>query len=125
MHEFAYSKQIFKMVEAIAIRNNASRVTDVYIDLGSLKGAFTDWIQRYFNYISNGTIVEGAEVHINSIPGRIRCTGCGNVMEVKMYEYPETCDKCGAGDLQMISGTEFAVTSISIESDTDGDDSDI
>ena len=84
MHEFAFTKVIYNRVRAIAEREGAERVTDVHLAIGELRGMINDWVARYFAYVGKGTITEGAEVHIETIPGSVRCEDCGAIAPMSL-----------------------------------------
>lgn len=114
MHEFGYVKMIHNRVRAVAEQNNAEAVADVYLDVGELRDLVLEWIERYFNYAGKGTITEGAQIHINMIPGTVRCFNCGAIIPVGKGNYVTKCPTCGGEDLRMNTGKEFEVSRISL-----------
>lgn len=114
MHEFAFTKVIYNRVRAIVEREGAERVTDVHLAIGELRGMINDWVARYFAYVGKGTITEGAEVHIETIPGSVRCEDCGAIAPMSLDDMPDACPKCGGAKLRLKTGNEFLITGIGL-----------
>jgi len=114
MHEFAVTKLLFNEVKLYAEAKNAERVTDVYLAVGDLRGMLNEWVIKYFAYASKGSIIEGAKVHIQTIPGSVQCQNCGEVLPLTPEYMPTVCPNCGEEKMRMKSGTEFIITGIGI-----------
>lgn len=113
MHEFAVTKQLVKCVQQYADENEAEKVTDVYLKIGDLRGMVNDWVVRYFAYASKGTNIEGAKVHIETIPGRLVCQ-CGALTPLERGNMDAVCCACGGRNLRIINGTEFMLAGIGV-----------
>jgi hydrogenase nickel incorporation protein HypA/HybF len=59
MHELPITESILKIVLKHAEMNSARKVITVHLQVGKLSDLEDDWIQRYFDYLSKGTIAEG------------------------------------------------------------------
>lgn len=112
MHEMAVSEDILRIVTAYAERGGANKVTHVYLVIGELSSFVDDSIQFYFNLLTPGTIVEGAELHFERIKTRFRCRKCGHEFEPEERNW--MCPKCRALGGDVIAGKEFYVDSIEI-----------
>ena len=96
---------------------DASRVGKIYLAVGSLCGFEEECIQFYFDFLSKGTIAEGAELSFDRVQAMARCNGCGNTFE--LGEFERSCPRCGGDRLELIAGRELFVESIEVEQDGD------
>lgn len=112
MHELAVTQNILDIVLRYASHENAGQISDVHIVVGRLSSIIDDSVQFYWDFISEGTIAEGARLHFQRIPARLRCMACENV-----YSPDEnlTCPRCYSSRISIITGQEFYVDSIAIE----------
>lgn len=107
------------MLEAVlrsADRAGASRVTEVVLRVGELNDFVPEWVQRYFDYLSRGTVAEGAKVVLRVIPIVVECARCGNEFRIdrsQMADY--RCPECGCCEGEMVAGREIAIDRIEIE----------
>ena len=117
MHEFSVMSQLVQGVLDEAKRHNASRVEEVVLDLGDFTMLGADQLKFAFEVLTKETIMEGAALTVNRIPGRIRC-GCG--LEKEMTPDPDSphrvvpvleCPKCG-GLAEVVEGRECVVRNI-------------
>ena len=74
MHELSIAEAIV----AIAERHAAGRrVYRVSVKVGHLRQVVPDALQFAFQLLTDGTVLEGAELAIEEVPARVRCRGCG------------------------------------------------
>jgi len=115
MHELPVTKSICEIVLRHAAKNNASRVLSVNLEIGALSDLQRAWVQRYFDYLSRGTMAEGANVSIERVPAIFRCNSCQQPFQVaSLLEEGISCDRCGAGDVTMVSGRHYLVKNIEV-----------
>lgn len=65
MHEFSLIKDLIRKIMAIAQEQHARKVTSVTVKLGALSQISTEHFREHFIHGSQGTIAEGAQLHIN------------------------------------------------------------
>jgi hydrogenase nickel incorporation protein HypA/HybF len=70
MHELQVTQSILATVLVYARQNNVERVLRIHLTIGVLNDYQSEWIQRYFDYLSRGSLAEGAEI-------AVRLTGAG------------------------------------------------
>ncbi|MDR2884232.1 MAG: hydrogenase maturation nickel metallochaperone HypA [Deferribacteraceae bacterium] len=113
MHEVGVAEEVLKTVLSIAKENNASKVTEVVLKLGSISGVSADALQFAFDAIKEGSIAEGAKFQIDIIKAVGVCADCGK------ESIPDTffsiCDHCGAPTLEIVAGKEFEIDYIDVE----------
>ncbi len=114
MHELAITKQIADIAIRHGEKNEASKVTDLYLVIGDLSSVVDDSVQFYWDIIADGTICEGARLHFERIPAKLRCQECGHEYTLQNGELT-FCPQCESSDVHIIQGKEFQLQSINIE----------
>ena len=64
MHELPITESILRVVLKHAETNKVRRVVTIHLQIGKLSDLEDEWIQRYFDYLSKGTLAEGAKLKI-------------------------------------------------------------
>jgi len=113
MHELAITQNIISIAEKNA--PEGAPITAVRLQIGRLTGFVPDCIRFYFESLTRGTRLEGAELEIETTPGRALCRRCGR--EVELEEPILICPECAAIDIEVTSGRELLVKSIQVESE--------
>lgn len=115
MHELPVIEKILKVALSHAESNGATKVVRIRTRIGELSDLYEDWMQRYFNYVSKGTIAEGAVLEVQWSPVIFRCEACEKVFPVKIREIQDVvCPGCGKGKVALLSGREFFVKDIEV-----------
>jgi hydrogenase nickel incorporation protein HypA/HybF len=113
MHELSVTENILKITLEYAEKEKATKVTDIYLNIGQLSSIVDDSVQFYWDLIAKDTICESAKLTFNRIPARMSCKSCQN--EYNLGPEPGPCPVCGSHDVLVISGDEFQMDSINIE----------
>jgi hydrogenase nickel incorporation protein HypA/HybF len=122
MHEFAFAYDIFKVAEATALKYNASRISEVYLEIGELTLIVPDLLKKSFMIATQGSIAEGAELKIEIVPGKIRCRDCNRISTVTLNEEAQLtglqlfqCKFCQSKNTEIIDGKKANVKNIKIQ----------
>ena len=113
MHEMALTESIVEIAADAAKKQGAGKVTRVFVDVGALSHVEPDALQFCFAAISAGTIVEGAALEIERLPGAGWCLDCGKT--VAIAERFSACPECGRYHVQMTAGDELRVREIEVD----------
>ncbi|HDN78834.1 MAG TPA: hydrogenase maturation nickel metallochaperone HypA [Chloroflexi bacterium] len=113
MHELAVTQGMLSVVLEHAEKAGAKKVTDIYLVIGDLSTFVDDSVQFYFDFLSKGTLAEGATLHFRRVPATFRCWDCGNTFTHNGRDL--SCPRCGGSRLEIIAGKEFYVESIEVE----------
>ncbi len=113
MHELAITQNMFDLIIEEARKAEAKKVGKINMVIGEMTGVVADSVQFYFNFISQGTIAEGATLAFTMVPLKVQCQRCGKTFEVKEFEW--TCPYCQSNSLEIIAGKELSVESIEVE----------
>ena len=66
MHEAGVTERILEIVLEHAREAHATRVTDVYLDVGEESGIDTDSVELHWPRLSEGSMAEGSVLHFNN-----------------------------------------------------------
>jgi hydrogenase nickel incorporation protein HypA/HybF len=94
MHEIAIVEDILSQIEEHVRDNNASRVTRVILEVGKLSGIKPEAIAGVFDGLKQGTIVQDAEIAIESQNAWVRCLDCNKEGEIGGTTLE--CPRCGS-----------------------------
>lgn len=115
MHELPVTESILNIALKHAHANRVRRIVTISLRIGELSDLVDEWVQRYFDYLSKGTIAEGATLDIERSPVVFRCTGCGASFQVDIRTIKEMiCPECGGKKHDLVSGREFFIKNIAV-----------
>lgn len=103
MHELAVTQSV---VDAVVEHAGGARVRAVHVDVGKLSGVVPDAMRFCFELVTEGTVLDGAELIINEPPGAGHCRACG--VTVALSDLILLCS-CGSADLDVVAGRELSV----------------
>jgi hydrogenase nickel incorporation protein HypA/HybF len=113
MHEMGIAMQIIDIaVASIPADLKNSQVKKINIKVGKLSAVVPESLQFCFQIAAQDTPLRDAELNIEEIPLKIRCTDCG--VEWIAHEPVFLCRKCSGKSIEMISGRELDITSIEV-----------
>lgn len=122
MHEFSFAYNIFKVAEATAIKYDAKKISEVYLEIGELTLIVPELLKKSFEMATTGSIAEGAELIIELTPGKIRCRECNKISTVTLSEESYLtglqlfqCQHCKSKDTEIIEGKKANVKNIKIQ----------
>jgi hydrogenase nickel incorporation protein HypA/HybF len=116
MHELQVTKSIFQIVHKHAIKSNVNNVHSINLEIGALSDLQSEWLQRYFDRLSRGTVVEGAQLKITRVPAKFQCSQCHQSFEiVSPFKGALSCQKCKSSDVSLISGREYHVKNMEVQ----------
>ncbi len=109
MHELTIITSIFNIIEEIAEENQLTKITKVTLKIGKLRNVYPEMLRNAFKIVSKETNAEDADLHINSIPVKMRCKNCSHEFLVN-DNY--CCKKCGDYSLDILEGDEIIIETI-------------
>ena len=113
MHELAVCQSLMDQVENIALERNAQLVTSIVIAIGPLSGVEAQLLKNAYPIASAGTVAENAELIIEYLPVRVKCTQCGEESDTLPNKL--ICKQCGDWRTTLISGDEMMLMSVELE----------
>ena len=111
MHELVVTESILEITLRHAKKAGDVRVTDLFLVIGELSSVIDDSVQFYWDFVSEGTVAEGAKLHFRRIPAEFACQACGN-----KYHLTDdlACPKCESNDIRIVAGREFSLEAIEV-----------
>ncbi|MBN1664865.1 MAG: hydrogenase maturation nickel metallochaperone HypA [Deltaproteobacteria bacterium] len=116
MHELPITESILKVVLKHAEKNGVRQVNLIRMGVGMLSELEDEWLQNYFDYLSKGTVAEGAKLVIDRLPAKVRCNACSNTYEAQTAKIAELkCPECGEKAGTLISGREYTIKEMEVQ----------
>ena len=113
MHELSLVEGMLALVEDERRRQNFSRVRTICVHVGALGHVEPDALRFCFDAVTRGTIAEGAQLTIVTIPGAGNCSVCHRV--VPLDERFAACPLCGNTRVRMTAGDELRLAEMEVE----------
>lgn len=115
MHEMAVVTSILDAVCERAQEEGASRIVSIDLRVGEMRDIHEPLLQKYFDYFSRGTLAEGVEVTMESVPLRFRCDQCGQVYGYDLDgDAMPRCPNHPHSGITVVSGTELSIEKIGV-----------
>ena len=108
MHELGITRTIVTIASEQA---EGGKVIRVLLEIGQLSAVMPDAIRFCFDVVSQGTVLQGAQLQINETPGRARCQDCGR--EFTLQQLPARC-VCDSALLDILAGEDLIVKEIEV-----------
>jgi hydrogenase nickel incorporation protein HypA/HybF len=113
MHEVGITRSIVEIAERTAREQGAARVLSVTVAIGALSGVVPEAVEFCFEACTKETLLEGAQLVIDRIPGKGKCRQCGT--EVPLDPYTFACPACGGYDLERRQGNELHLIEMEVD----------
>ena len=69
MHEMGIVVSFVNMAQEYAVKNNATKVLKVVLQLGEISGIEARYLTEFYPVVVEGTMLEGSELVIETIAG--------------------------------------------------------
>jgi len=116
MHEMGIAMQIIEIAQAsIPEEEGDIAIARVNLKVGKLAAVVADSLRFCFEIAAKETPLEGAELDIEEVPVRARCKECDTEWTIDGPAF--NCEKCGSGQIEILSGRELNIESIEIADD--------
>lgn len=111
MHEMSIAMAVIEQVEQAARSAGATGVHSVHLQVGELAGVVPDALSFGFGLGCEGTLLAGARLVTETVPGRARCLPCADEWAVGMP--PDLCcPVCGTAAAELVSGRELQIAGV-------------
>ena len=107
-----------QVAEARSIADIVTRHADgrdvrtVHLRIGRLRQIVPDTLLYCWSLVSENTALDGAELRVESVPARVRCTVCGH--EETLDTPIMRCGRCESRQTSIVAGEEFLITSLEL-----------
>lgn len=113
MHEMSVMLGMVNLAENYAREHHGEKIVKIVLDIGEMNSAVPEYVEYLFPDVTEGTMLEGAELCIHRIPVTVRCSGCGRIYPWRQEGY--RCPDCGQEDCRIQDGRSFEIREIMIE----------
>lgn len=122
MHELAICQSLMNQVESLALEHRAQGVTAIVVAIGPLSGVEAQLLKNAYPLASAGTVAQQAELIIENLPIRIKCSICNSESDALPNKL--VCNKCGDWRTTLVSGDELLLMSVELEKSSQAGDAD-
>lgn len=112
MHEIGVVRQVLRTVEEFAKENDLKRIDELVLDIGELSLIIPQYVEDIYPAVVKGTILDGAKLIMNVIPGLAECDDCDEIFNV--VEHEGYCPNCGSFEKTVLSGKDFTIRELHI-----------
>jgi hydrogenase nickel incorporation protein HypA/HybF len=113
MHELAVTQSLLKLAVNHAEAAGATRITDIYIEIGQLSSYVDESVQFYWDLISKGTVATGATLHFHRVPMQMECRDCAHSFQPSGASFE--CPKCKSERVAVVRGDVFQLVGLDVE----------
>ena len=114
MHELSIAQSIVEAISTKATECQATRVKIVRLRIGEAVGIMVDSLTFCFEMLTSpDPTLAGARLLIDSVPHRARCRHCNQ--DFAITNFVAQCPTCQEWSNEIISGTEFQILEMEIE----------
>lgn len=110
MHELSLCHAIRGVVEKA---RDQRPVTTIHMQVGQLRQVVPETLSYCWGLVSEATGLAGSRLDIDHVPVTLSCRTCSAGTAVDQVLIL-TCSSCGSGDVDVLTGEEFMVTSIDL-----------
>ncbi|MFI8184695.1 hydrogenase maturation nickel metallochaperone HypA [Actinacidiphila glaucinigra] len=116
MHEMSIAVAVVEQVEEAAARladgtGGAPSAESVHLEVGELAGVVADALAFSFDLACTGTVLEGAALITETVPGRARCARCARDWPTGMPPRL-SCPGCDGAATELLAGRELRITEV-------------
>ena len=113
MHELGVTQSILEIALEHGQKAHARKIRSIHLVIGELSGIVEESVQFYFDFVSKGTMAEGAGLIFEKKPAILRCRSCG--LEFSIARDSWVCPACQTPGPEIVSGREFFMDSIEVD----------
>lgn len=107
------AESVLQAMEDAARSQHFHKVLAVRLEIGALSGVEPEAMRFCFDAVVRGSLAEGAQLDILSLPGTGWCMACAKT--VPMREVFGECPECGSVQMQVTGGTEMRIKDLEVE----------
>ena len=113
MHEMSIAQSVLDIILQESQNHNVNRVLSVAVKVGELSAVETESFRFCFDFLTKGTLAEGASLEIERVQVTCHCQECGSNFTVQELIF--ACPACKSPKVEMLSGRELSVESFEAE----------
>jgi len=109
MHEASIVSGLMQILLDQAAKHGVEHVSRVTVKVGKLRSVEPRALIGCFEMFAEGTIADGAQLIVESVPIRGHCVDCGAESEITGFVF--RCARCQGRKITLISGEELYIDS--------------
>jgi len=113
MHEMSIAQSVLDIILQESHIHKVNRVLSVAVKVGELSAVETESLRFCFDFLTKGTLAEGARLEIERVEVTCRCRDCGSNFTVHGLVF--ACPSCQSPKVEMLTGRELSVESFEAE----------
>ena len=113
MHEASIALDLIRVAETVALDNGGRRVLALTVRVGQWSAVVPEALAAAFPACAEGTLLEGARLSIQSVPGMAECPQHGKV--ALALQRGLRCPLCDAPTPQLLQGDELELDELELE----------
>ena len=82
MHEASLAGGVLQLIEETAQREGFSRLLELHLEAGQLAGVDVRALRFALESLAPGTLLDGAQIHVDEPPGQAWCMGCAQTVAI-------------------------------------------
>ena len=115
MYEYSLTNTVNNAIQALCRKECWKKVNRITVKIGGLRRVNPELMAFIFAAASKDTPAEGAIFSVMLVPITYYCYNCKKKTMREDSEF--SCPLCGSKNVQLISGLEFALEVLEVESD--------
>ena len=119
MHELPILRSILAVALRYAESSGASRVVAVDLEVGELRDLDAAWMQRYFSFVSKGSLAADATLRVRRSRALFDCRSCGSTFGFDRSGDRVGCPACSSEQVELSTGNELRIESIDVAGEPD------
>ena len=113
MHEFSLTNIVNNSILRLCNSYGWNKVSKILVRVGGIRRFNPELMAYIFGIVSRGTLTDGAEFAVMSVPVTMRCKDCGH--KIIRDDVESVCPVCGSKNLEVTSGLELSIESLEVE----------
>jgi len=113
MHEFSIAMSIIEIAENEAKKESATAINELVLDIGTQAGIEFYALDTALQMAVKDTMLENANIQVNKIQARVKCTECNTEFEVNNIFDP--CPECNSLYHELLCGKEMQIKSLVVD----------
>ena len=113
MHEMSIAQSLVDILKEEMVKHDARVLKSVRLHIGQLSAIVPEALSFCFQVITEGTEMEGAQLHMEIIPLKGICKSCHNGFEIEDYAFE--CPHCKGTDIETVAGQDLAIVEMEVD----------
>lgn len=112
MHELSLMENVRDLALEQAALHGGGTIEAITLRIGSLAGVEPEALRFAFAVVMAGSLAEGAELRIETVPAECHCSSCA--LPFTAIDGGCACPRCGAISRQLLRGQELELASLDL-----------